>query len=52
MITDYDPLNNIYCQICKERDETNLMILCDNCNHGFHLSCIGMPNTPNGYWYC
>ena len=39
--------------ICKsEEDEAN-MLVCDGCNEGFHLQCVGLQEIPSTEeWYC
>lgn len=28
------------------------MVFCDQCDRGFHLTCIGLRNVPDGRWHC
>jgi hypothetical protein len=28
------------------------MVLCDNCDVGWHTYCVGLPTVPAGNWYC
>lgn len=45
-------LKNICCQVCTYSNNENIMLLCDDCNRGFHTHCIGLKNIPSGSWYC
>ncbi len=42
------------CQVCKRTDDADQMLLCDNCNGGYHLFCFKLELTqvPVGNWYC
>jgi len=42
------------CQVCKLVDGEAEMILCDDCNQGFHIYCLNpkLPKVPEGDWYC
>eukprot|EP00047_Mylnosiga_fluctuans_P006050 m.244495 g.244495 ORF g.244495 m.244495 type:complete len:505 (+) comp14462_c0_seq1:31-1545(+) len=42
------------CDVCREPDsETgNEMIFCDHCDVGVHQLCYGVPEIPEGSWYC
>lgn len=49
-------MNNLPCEICKgnyENDDDRLLV-CDNCNNGFHLECLVPPlnAVPKGAWFC
>ncbi|XP_041991516.1 uncharacterized protein LOC121742447 [Salvia splendens] len=37
------------CSICE--DGGNLLC-CENCPRAFHYECVGLPNVPQGIWYC
>ncbi|RUS16077.1 hypothetical protein BC937DRAFT_91630 [Endogone sp. FLAS-F59071] len=41
-----------YCAICDSRDNEQEMLLCDRCDGGYHLHCIGLTTIPTDYWYC
>lgn len=36
------------CQLCEAG---GLLVLCDTCNGGFHLHCIGLTEVPEGMSY-
>jgi hypothetical protein len=54
--------DNDFCVVCGEGDTSggkgssesfhNTLILCDSCDGGFHLFCIGMQQVPEGNWFC
>uniref|UniRef100_A0A7S2WGC6 [Histone H3]-trimethyl-L-lysine(4) demethylase n=1 Tax=Mucochytrium quahogii TaxID=96639 RepID=A0A7S2WGC6_9STRA len=42
------------CQICLRADRPDCMLLCDECNFGYHSVCITPPlrQIPKGDWFC
>jgi transposase InsO family protein len=42
------------CEVCRFGDDGEHMLLCDNCNTGWHMSCLNPPLTrqPAGIWVC
>lgn len=48
---DADPT---YCEICGHCDREDRLLLCDNCDLGFHLECLEPPleYVPIEDWYC
>ena len=42
------------CAICKFADYEELLLMCDMCNRGYHVFCLGLEDgdTPAGVWYC
>lgn len=42
------------CQICRKSDNEACMLLCDDCDRGFHTSCLtpALPAIPRGGWWC
>ena len=42
------------CQICKDDRQWDLMLLCDNCDAGYHTYCLDPPldSVPDGHWIC
>jgi hypothetical protein len=42
------------CQVCQRIDDADQMLLCDNCNGGYHLFCLKpeLTQVPVGIWYC
>ena len=48
------PAIDLPCQICCLPDRAAIMLLCDGCQKGYHMSCLKPPLTkiPHGYWWC
>ena len=42
------------CEVCRHRDRAESTVLCDCCDHGFHLQCLTPPLAalPAGYFFC
>ena len=42
------------CCICREGDREDFMVLCDVCDHGYHLDCMDpkLNQLPEGDWMC
>ncbi len=42
------------CQVCKRTDDADQMLLCDNCNSGYHFFCLKpeLTQIPINNWYC
>lgn len=42
------------CAICREltSKKLNEIIFCDGCNLAFHQKCYGVPEIPDGDWFC
>jgi len=42
------------CERCHTTDRSHLMILCDECDKGYHLDCLNpvMEEMPKDDWYC
>lgn len=42
------------CEVCDSADGEDTMVLCDNCDDGYHLHCISpaLRNIPKGRWFC
>lgn len=51
-----EKLNNMPCSICGQnvQDDDDKLLLCDECNKGFHTFCLEPPleEIPKGEWYC
>ena len=46
-------LDDIFCEVCRLRDREEYMLICEECERGFHIDCIGimmMPQSEN--WFC
>ena len=42
------------CDVCGMTSSAPVMLLCDTCDHGFHLYCLSppLPRVPSGQWLC
>ncbi|KAJ9507876.1 hypothetical protein QJQ45_021195 [Haematococcus lacustris] len=42
------------CQVCASRSPRPPMLLCDQCDKGFHITCLSPPlrSVPRGAWLC
>lgn len=42
------------CEICLQGTDGASMLLCDECNRGYHMYCLDPPltNVPKSEWYC
>ncbi|KAJ1471430.1 hypothetical protein T484DRAFT_1640036, partial [Baffinella frigidus] len=42
------------CYVCKSTDCSSLMLLCDQCDRGWHTYCLKPPmaDIPEGDWSC
>ncbi|SJK86564.1 PHD and RING finger domain-containing protein 1 [Babesia microti strain RI] len=42
------------CEICGHDNDWDMMLLCDECDNGFHIYCLNPPLThiPPGLWFC
>jgi hypothetical protein len=45
---------DIRCEVCRNPEGEDLMILCDSCDKGYHIFCLLPPLTaiPEGDWFC
>lgn len=43
-----------FCEVCHQSDREDRMLLCDNCDCGYHMECLTPPMTtvPIEEWYC
>ncbi len=44
----------LVCAICMSGDDGTSMLLCDECNRGYHMFCLTPPlaTVPKSEWYC
>lgn len=51
---DDDDTDVTLCEICSHGDREDRMLLCDDCNLGYHMDCLNPPlaDVPTGSWYC
>ncbi len=42
------------CQVCQKTNDVDQMLLCNNCNGGYHLLCLKLELTQvhASIWYC
>lgn len=42
------------CRICRRKGGDEFMLLCDGCDHGYHMYCLRPPlqSVPEGDWFC
>lgn len=42
------------CEVCRFVNRPGHMLLCDNCNTGWHIDCLTpkLPRVPDGVWAC
>ena len=47
-------IDNIACQVCRSSGDEAHMLLCDECDGGFHMHCLRPPvvHIPHGPWLC
>jgi RNase H-like domain found in reverse transcriptase/Reverse transcriptase (RNA-dependent DNA polymerase)/Integrase zinc binding domain/PHD-finger/Integrase core domain/C-5 cytosine-specific DNA methylase len=48
------PQADLPCQVCGDHRHWASMLLCDNCDHGWHIYCLDPPleEVPEGEWLC
>ncbi|CAO1622505.1 unnamed protein product [Jaminaea pallidilutea] len=53
-IVTLDGAEEQMCEICLRGDNGVSMLLCDECNRGYHMYCLEPPLTtvPKSQWYC
>eukprot|EP00696_Hemimastix_kukwesjijk_P001929 gnl/Hemi2/12340_TR4224_c0_g1_i1.p1 gnl/Hemi2/12340_TR4224_c0_g1~~gnl/Hemi2/12340_TR4224_c0_g1_i1.p1 ORF type:complete len:447 (-),score=89.96 gnl/Hemi2/12340_TR4224_c0_g1_i1:1237-2577(-) len=44
--------DDVVCQVCRLGEDEAQLLLCDNCNRGFHTGCLGLEDVPEGDWLC
>ena len=44
----------LHCRVCGLRSRGSKMVLCDTCNHGYHIWCLDKQlfKVPEGKWIC
>ena len=43
---------DIVCHVCSSGEDETRMLLCDQCNRGFHTFCLNLRSVPSESWYC
>ena len=51
-IDDPDDLESRPCPICNRSDNEDVILLCDNCDAGYHTYCVDLDAVPDREWYC
>ncbi|RNA20756.1 PHD and RING finger domain-containing 1, partial [Brachionus plicatilis] len=43
-----------FCEICRQPNREDRMLLCDACDKGYHCECLNPPiaEIPEGEWFC
>ncbi|KAJ0183607.1 hypothetical protein K1T71_000030 [Dendrolimus kikuchii] len=51
---DNVPCQECGCNICSGKEDPDKIVLCDECDLGFHIACLDPPLTelPDDDWYC
>jgi hypothetical protein len=46
--------DDVACQVCGSQQDEASMLLCDGCDRGYHMRCLGMrrQRPPAGDWFC
>ena len=46
--------DDTYCEICYDgySCDSNLIVICSGCETAFHVECYGIPEVPEGDWFC
>lgn len=54
ILDDTKAIDNVACRVCDRRDQEGTLLLCDNCNAGYHTGCLKRPlsSVPSGAWVC
>lgn len=54
----FDPVEDMeagdFCEVCRSDEDAPTMLLCDDCDKGYHLACLSPPlkKVPKGDWIC
>lgn len=53
-VADTKEEDDTKCEKCSHEDHPETILLCDLCDHGWHLSCLRPPLlvVPEGEWVC
>ncbi|CAD7698303.1 unnamed protein product [Ostreobium quekettii] len=49
-----DNIHTLLCELCEGGHHENQIVLCDECDRGYHLFCMVPPleRVPEGDWFC
>jgi hypothetical protein len=42
------PLEEYICQVCREGNQEEVLLLCDGCDDAYHTFCVGCTEVPEG----
>lgn len=50
----WDLYHQMRCEVCKRGDDERCILICDNCNLGYHMYCLRpvVSNIPTDEWLC
>lgn len=48
----FDPYESLVCVRCHQGDNEQLLLICDNCDRGYHTYCVDVERVPLSDWYC
>ncbi|XP_047735735.1 uncharacterized protein LOC108674966 [Hyalella azteca] len=53
-LIEIDDEFNTYCEVCRECDREEAMLLCDSCDSGYHMDCLepALEVVPIEEWFC
>ena len=54
LVQKYQQQEDLWCELCKKGDREDVLLICDQCNRGFHIFCLvpPLPAVPKGGWTC
>ena len=53
MLSLEENYSDIRCEVCDSDNNEDKMLLCDDCDCGYHTFCVGLNRIPNtDRWYC
>ncbi|EYC40871.1 hypothetical protein Y032_0593g415 [Ancylostoma ceylanicum] len=49
-----DPMESVYCVVCRRGDEEDRLLLCEDCDKSMHTHCCkpALDGVPKGEWRC
>lgn len=45
-------LDDYICQVCRDGNQEEVLLLCDGCDDAYHTFCVGLSDIPAGSWFC
>jgi hypothetical protein len=50
----YNPFESIFCQVCHNASNDHYLLICDECDRGYHTYCLRpvVVNIPREIWLC